>query len=182
MKNKVSLRHFTPPQAVFRLKTGVRLPLKSLLLCASLQRVQHIVQAAPRTRSSVLCLTPSVIALSCVNSPQSPASQFSQSDSFQALVAATGNGGNMSTSCTAQVSPSATTTFSSFAFIVTIDDPGTLCVTVPDTAAPTVAPRDKTHWVDDDNESQPRLVRDFEQGELHHLVKVKQKVMYYRRL
>lgn len=53
---------------------------------------------------------------------------------------------------------------------------------VLDTAAPTVAPRDKTHWVDDDNESQPRLVRDFEQGELHHLVKVKQKVMYYRRL
>ena len=40
----------------------------------------------------------------------------------------------------------------------------------------------KTHRVDDDNESQPRLVRDFEQGELHHLVKVKQKVMYYRRL
>ena len=57
MKNKVSLRHFTPPQAVFRLKfeTGVRLPLKSLLLCASLRRVQHIVQAAPRARSSVLC-------------------------------------------------------------------------------------------------------------------------------
>ena len=55
-------------------------------------------------------------------------------------------------------------------------------VTVLDTAAPTVAPHDKTHRVDDDNESQPRLVRDFEQGELHHLVNVKQKVMYYRRL
>ena len=87
-------------------------------------------------------------------SPQSPGSESSQSDTPRAV---TGNRSNTPlTSCAAQIDPSATTTFSPFAAaasIVTIDDPGTLCVKVSDTAAPTAALHDRMHRVDGNDES-----------------------------
>lgn len=89
----------------------------------------------------------SSISSSCANSPQSQASQSPQSNSLrslQAAVAATGNSSNASSaSRAARVDPSAATTSSSF---VDAGAAGASCITVPDTAAPTVALRDKkTH-------------------------------------
>ena len=97
----------------------------------------------------------SSISSSCANSPQqSPASQSPQSNSLRSLqvaaaLAATGNSSTASSaSRAARVDPSAaTTTSSSFVDAAAIaDDPGASCVTVPDTAEPVVASRDKkTH-------------------------------------
>ncbi len=93
----------------------------------------------------------SSISSSCANSPQSPASQSPQSNSLRSLqvaavVAATGNSSSASSaSRAARVDPSAATTASSFVDAAA-DVAGASCVTVPDTAAPTVASRDKkTH-------------------------------------
>ncbi|KAI9434159.1 hypothetical protein H4582DRAFT_2060353 [Lactarius indigo] len=83
---------------------------------------------------------------SCATSPQSPASQSPQSNSLrslQAFVAAAGNSSSASSaSRAARVDPSAATTASSFVDAA-VDVAGASCVTVPDTAAPTVASRDK---------------------------------------
>ncbi|KAH9016024.1 hypothetical protein EDB85DRAFT_1898389 [Lactarius pseudohatsudake] len=88
----------------------------------------------------------SSIGSSCANSPQSPASQSPQSNSLrslQAVVAATGNSSSSSSaSRAARVDPSATTTASSFVDAAA-DVEGASCLTVPDTAVPTVASRDK---------------------------------------
>ncbi|KAH9166815.1 Pkinase-domain-containing protein [Lactarius sanguifluus] len=88
----------------------------------------------------------SSIGSSCANSPQSPASQSPQSNSLrslQAVVAATGNSSSSSSaSRAARVDPSAATTASSFVDAAA-DVEGASCVTVPDTAVPTVASRDK---------------------------------------
>ncbi|KAI9449935.1 Pkinase-domain-containing protein [Lactarius psammicola] len=93
----------------------------------------------------------SSIGSSCANSPQSPASQSPQSNSLRSLqvaavVAATGNSSSASSaSRAARVDPSTATTASSFVDAAA-DVAGASCVTVPDTAAPTVASRDKkTH-------------------------------------
>ncbi|KAI9435345.1 Pkinase-domain-containing protein [Lactarius indigo] len=88
----------------------------------------------------------SSIGSSCATSPQSPASQSPQSNSLrslQAVVAATGNSSSASSaSRAARVDPSAATTASSFVDAA-VDVADASCVTVPDTAAPTVASRDK---------------------------------------
>ncbi|KAI9434153.1 hypothetical protein H4582DRAFT_2060347 [Lactarius indigo] len=83
---------------------------------------------------------------SCATSQQSPASQSPQSNSLrslQAVVAATGNSSSASSaSRAARVDPSAATMASSFVDAA-VDVAGASCVTVPYTAAPTVASRDK---------------------------------------
>ncbi|KAH8996588.1 hypothetical protein EDB83DRAFT_2534349 [Lactarius deliciosus] len=88
----------------------------------------------------------SSIGSSCANSPQSPASQSPQSNSLrslQAVVATTGNSSSSSSASRApRVDPSAATTASSFVDAA-VDVEGASCVTVPDTAVPTVASRDK---------------------------------------
>ncbi|KAI9431376.1 kinase-like protein [Lactarius indigo] len=88
----------------------------------------------------------SSIGSSCATSPQSPASQSPQSNSLrslQAVMAATGNSSSASSaSRAARVDPSAATTASSFVDTA-VDVAGASCVMVPDTAAPTVASRDK---------------------------------------
>jgi hypothetical protein len=90
----------------------------------------------------------------CANSPQSPTSPSSQPSSLhglQAAVAATGNSSNTSlTSCEPRFYPSAATTSSSFvqtAVAFPIDDPGASSVTVPDSAAMTVASRKKVRMM-----------------------------------
>ncbi|KAH8996590.1 hypothetical protein EDB83DRAFT_2559153 [Lactarius deliciosus] len=91
----------------------------------------------------------SSIGSSCANSPQSLASQSPQlndSRSSQAVVATTSNSSSSSSaSRAARVDPSATTA-SSFVDAAA-DVEGASCVTVPDTAVPTVASRDKKRMV-----------------------------------
>ncbi|KAH8997822.1 hypothetical protein EDB86DRAFT_2828677 [Lactarius hatsudake] len=87
----------------------------------------------------------SSIGSSCANSPQSPASQSPQSNSLrslQAVVATTGNSSSSSSASRARVDPSAATTASSFVDAA-VDVEAASCVTVPDTAVPTIASRDK---------------------------------------
>ncbi|KAH8997825.1 Pkinase-domain-containing protein [Lactarius hatsudake] len=114
---------------------------------------------SPFSKRSRASLTPdptysnSSVSLAGVTPPphshsqtKSPASQSPQSNSLrslQAVVATTGNSSSSSSaSRAARVDPSAATTASSFVDAA-VDVEAASCVTVPDTAVPTIASRDK---------------------------------------
>ncbi|KAH9166008.1 hypothetical protein EDB89DRAFT_2076255 [Lactarius sanguifluus] len=145
--SSVSLAGATPPPHSYS-QTKVTIPEGNVIrrkLSIILTR-QREPQQANNTHLRERPQSISSIGSSCANSPQSPASQSPQSNSLrslQAVVATTGNSSSSSSaSRAARVDPSAATTVSSFVD-AGVDVEGASCVTVPDTAVPTVASRDK---------------------------------------
>ncbi|KAH9024585.1 kinase-like domain-containing protein [Lactarius pseudohatsudake] len=146
--NKRSRASLTPDPDTLQLIPKVTIPEGNIIrrkLSIILTR-QREPQQAINTHLRERPQSISSIGSSCANSPQSPASQSPQSNSLrslQAVVAATGNSSSSSSaSRAARVDPSAATTASSFVDAAA-DIEGASCVTVPDTAVPTVASRDK---------------------------------------
>ncbi|KAH9022684.1 hypothetical protein EDB85DRAFT_2119745 [Lactarius pseudohatsudake] len=152
--SSVSLAGATPPphshsQAKVTIPEGNIIRRKLSIILTRQREPQQAINTHLRERPQSI----SSIGSSCANSPQSPASQSPQSNSLrslQAVVAATGNSSSSSSaSRAARVDPSAATTASSFVDAAA-DIEGASCVTVPDTAVPTVASRDKKRMMDDD--------------------------------
>ncbi|KAH9028016.1 hypothetical protein EDB83DRAFT_2319578 [Lactarius deliciosus] len=145
--SSVSLAGATPPphshsQTKVTIPEGNVIRRKLTIILTRQREPQQVINTHLRERPQSI----SSIGSSCANSPQSPASQSPQSNSLrslQAVVATTGNSSSSSSaSRAARVDPSAATTASSFVDAA-VDVEGASCVTVPDTAVPTVASRDK---------------------------------------
>ncbi|KAH9041220.1 hypothetical protein EDB85DRAFT_1463369 [Lactarius pseudohatsudake] len=145
--SSVSLAGATPPphshsQTKVTIPEGNIIRRKLSIILTRQREPQQAINTHLRDRPQSI----SSIGSSCANSPQSPASQSPQSNSLrslQAVVAATGNSSSSSSaSRAARVDPSAATTASSFVDAAA-DVEGASCITVPDTAVPTVASRDK---------------------------------------
>ncbi|KAH9028035.1 hypothetical protein EDB83DRAFT_2319588 [Lactarius deliciosus] len=145
--SSVSLAGATPPphshsQTKVTIPEGNVIRRKLSIILTRQREPQQVINTHLRERPQSI----SSIGSSCANSPQSPASQSPQSNSLrslQAVVATTGNSSSSSSaSRAARVDPSAATTASSFVDAA-VDVEGASCVTVPDTAVPTVASWDK---------------------------------------
>ncbi|KAH9028019.1 hypothetical protein EDB83DRAFT_2319580 [Lactarius deliciosus] len=145
--SSVSLAGATPPphshsQTKVTIPEGNVIRRKLSIILTRQREPQQAINTHLRERPQSI----SSIGSSCANSPQSPASQSPQSNSLrslQAVVATTGNSSSSSSaSRAARVDPSAATTASSFVDAA-VDVEGASCVTVPDTAVPAVASRDK---------------------------------------